>query len=100
MPQGAHLRRRSLRQTKVAYIAAEGILRWVLLSSEEKELITGILLQIKNGNLVGLDVKKLKGRNDIFRIRKGKFRIIYRLIKGKLILLAIDKRSENTYKYL
>lgn len=52
---------------------------------------------LKNGNLKGLDVKKLKGRKDVYRIRKGKIRLIYRIFEGEVYVLAIERRSDNTY---
>ena len=68
-------------------------------SASEREKIKSILNYLKSGKTVGLDIKKLKGYNDIFRIRKGNIRIIYRLEKKKEIyLLVIDRRDENIYK--
>ncbi len=77
-------------------------------SVKEKELVKNLLLKINTppfipplkgeGRGVGLDVKKLKGRSDIYRARKGKIRIIYRIDGGQVYLLAIEKRNENTYK--
>lgn len=69
-------------------------------SSKEKELVKNLLIKIKTHNLVGLDVKKLKGRTDIFRVRKGAIRIIYRMVAKQIYLLAIEKRSESTYRDL
>ena len=82
-------------------------------SAKEKELVKNLLLsaafqrtvrgmiplnQINKNNVSGLDVKKLKGRSDIYRVRKGKIRIIYRIDDSQVYLLAIEKRDENTYK--
>jgi mRNA-degrading endonuclease RelE of RelBE toxin-antitoxin system len=47
------------------------------LSNKEKLKIKEILLKIKSKNLESLDIKKLKGREDIFRVRKEKLRIIF-----------------------
>lgn len=47
------------------------------LSEEERKQLKGLLLAIKVGNLKKLDLKKLKGRDNIFRVRKGKLRIIF-----------------------
>ena len=53
------------------------------------------------GETGGLGHKKLKGRDDIFRVRKGSLRIIYRTdAKGKIFVLAIERRREDTYKFL
>ncbi len=67
---------------------------------KEREKIGQILRKIELGKTTGLDLKKLKGRNDIFRVRKGNIRIIYRLMdsSGKIFLLAIERRKESTYK--
>ncbi|MFA5184059.1 MAG: hypothetical protein WC456_00870 [Patescibacteria group bacterium] len=68
------------------------------LSVKEKEMIKIILFRIKSNSLSGLDLKKLKNRDDIFRIRKGKLRIIFRKQKdGRYFILAIERRSDKTY---
>ena len=68
------------------------------LSPKEQELVRGILVKLGNKQLENLNLKKLKGRDDIFRVRKGKLRIIYRLDqKGNIFILAIEKRSDITY---
>ena len=46
----------------------------------------------------GLDIKKLKGYQDIYRIRKGDLRIIFRTKNKIIFILAIERRSEKTYK--
>ncbi|MEI6378304.1 MAG: hypothetical protein WCO55_01465 [Candidatus Falkowbacteria bacterium] len=67
-------------------------------SLKERKQIKFILLKIKNNSLVGLDLMKLKNNDNIFRIRKGKLRIIYRkLDDGKFSILAIERRTDNTY---
>ena len=77
-------------------------------NQKEKDLVKNLLLKIKNtppfipplkgeGRWVGLDLKKLKGRNDIYRVRKGKIRIIYKVDGEQIYLLAIEKRNDNTY---
>lgn len=69
------------------------------LSGEERERIKAILLNLQTSRLAGLDIKKLKGRNDIFRARKGDWRIIYRQTAKGMFILAIERRSEKTYKF-
>jgi len=69
------------------------------LSPQENQIIKDILTCLKNKNLQGLDIKKLKGNNDIFRVKKRKIRIIYRLLENNdIMVLAIERRSEKTYK--
>ncbi|MCX6702530.1 MAG: type II toxin-antitoxin system RelE/ParE family toxin [Candidatus Wolfebacteria bacterium] len=70
------------------------------LTSKEKSEVEKILRRLKDGNFIGLDVKKLKGREDVFRVRKGNVRIIYRVADSKEIyILAIERRAEKTYKF-
>ncbi len=46
----------------------------------------------------GLDIKKLKGINNLFRVRKGRIRIIYGITFEKMpIIIAIDYRNDTTY---
>ncbi len=68
------------------------------LTVKEREKVKEILVRLKNGQSGGLDLKKLKGREDIFRIRKGKLRIIYRIDKNSSIfILTIERRNDKTY---
>lgn len=67
------------------------------LSSKEQSSLKKILSSIKDGKIEGLDIKKLKGRDDIYRIRKGSLRIILRKNDGQWFLLAIERRSDTTY---
>ena len=41
------------------------------------------------------DVKKLKGEKDVYRIRIGDFRVLYRLIQedDTILVFRVDKRS-------
>jgi mRNA-degrading endonuclease RelE of RelBE toxin-antitoxin system len=68
------------------------------LTGKERLLVKEILLQLKSDNLRGLRIAKLKGHQDIFRVRKGHLRIIYRSGLASLTILAIERRSEKTYR--
>ena len=67
------------------------------LSKVEQRKLKEILERLAQNNLKGLDVKKLKGRIDIFRVRKGDLRIIYRVQGGAIFVLTVERRSETTY---
>lgn len=68
------------------------------LAAGEKETVKAILAKIDCLDFNGLDIKKLKGRQDIYRVRKGKIRIIYRLNDdNKIIVLTLERRNDNTY---
>lgn len=68
-------------------------------SKRERDQILQVMKRILMNDLQGLDVKKLKDREDAFRVRKGDFRIIFRKVdKGTNSIIAVERRSESTYK--
>ncbi len=68
------------------------------LAGGEKEIVKIILDKINCRDFKDLDIKKLKSRQDIYRVCRGKIRIIYRLNENrKIIILAIERRNNNTY---
>ncbi len=68
------------------------------LTEKERKKVKEIVTQLKNRRIENLNIKKLKGREDVFRIRKGKIRIIYRTdIKNDILILSISRRSDTTY---
>ena len=68
------------------------------LNGKEKRSVKSVLVLIKRGDLASLDVKKLRGHKDIFRVRKGNIRIIYRDTGSGIFILAIERRSEKAYR--
>jgi len=64
----------------------------------EKVLLIALVTKIVAGDMKGLAVKKLVGSTDIFRVRKGNFRIVYRQTSTDCLIIAIDRRSEKTYR--
>lgn len=69
------------------------------LSAKEREALKTILKHIVTKNLERLDIKKLKGHESIYRVRKGDLRIIYRITaSGATMILAIERRSDTTYR--
>ena len=68
------------------------------LTKKEQKQVKNLLKKLSSKETSGLDIKKLKGRDDIFRIRKGDIRIIYKHEKKSIFILAIERRKEDTYK--
>ena len=56
-----------------------------------------VIEKLLRDNKKGLDIKKLKN-TDFYRLRAGKFRIIYHKGNKEVIIDAIKLRDENTYK--
>lgn len=69
------------------------------LSEKERNRIKLVLQKLSDNKISGLDIKRLKDRNDIYRVRLGDIRIIYRKDnKNKVFVLAVNRRNEKTYK--
>lgn len=67
---------------------------------KERESIEEILRALAANDTRNIDVRKLRGYGNIFRVRKGSLRIIYRKdAKEEIFVLAIERRDENTYKH-
>ena len=65
---------------------------------KERESLIEVIEQIESGITSGLDMKKLKGYDNYFRIRKGNTRIIFHLDRnGRPIIERNERRSDNTY---
>lgn len=71
------------------------------LPRKQLDLFLDVLTKIQKGDLSGLDVKSLKGRKNLYRVRVGNHRIIFTVNdQGKHNILLIAKRNEKTYKDL
>ncbi|HEX4774317.1 MAG TPA: hypothetical protein VH234_02270 [Candidatus Saccharimonadales bacterium] len=67
-------------------------------NDKERKLIKEILIQLQQADTQGLQITKLKGHQDIFRVRKGRLRVIYQQLDNSFNILAIERRSEKTYR--
>ncbi len=56
------------------------------LPQNERVRIAAAIQKLPNGE----DIKKLKGHDDLLRLRVGKYRIIYTVDNGELIVYVID----------
>ena len=69
------------------------------LTAKEKSILKELLLSISSGKVENLDIKKLKGNKNIYRARKGDFRVLFiKNSPNKISILALERRSEKTYK--
>lgn len=68
-------------------------------SKKERAELGRIIEKIIHRDLKSLDCKKLKGFGDLFRVRKGKIRIIFKVIGKESHILNIERRRENTYNF-
>lgn len=71
------------------------------LSEKDQKKFQEIKTQIESGNFAGIDIKNIKSSPNLFRVRLGKYRLVFSgRKKGKVELLKIVKRDDNTYRNL
>jgi len=68
------------------------------LSLKERAMVKKMLVILRQENTTGLDIKKLKGHSDVFRLRVGSVRMIYRRTSTGIKLLTLGRRNDHTYK--
>ncbi|MDD3303235.1 MAG: hypothetical protein PHN31_06790 [Candidatus Gracilibacteria bacterium] len=64
------------------------------LSLKERVLLLSIIQKIMFGNFIGLDLKKMEGENSLYRVRKGKIRIIFYKDSNKIKIIDINYRGQ------
>ncbi len=70
------------------------------LSKKEFAVLQSVLQQIEDKETTNLDIKKLTGHPDIFRVRVGTIRIIFISNRDTNEILDIGRRNEQTYRDL
>ncbi len=68
------------------------------LSAKEQERLEEILAVLMSEDTSSLDIKKLKGVDDVYRVRTGDLRVIFQKQGGEIRILEISRRDESTYK--
>lgn len=68
------------------------------LTLKQQKSILEAVKKIRANDLRGLDLKKLSGRDDIYRVRQGDFRIIFRRVsQAENAIIAIERKTDTTY---
>ncbi len=67
------------------------------ISKKQRENFLSIIEKLLNNNKKGLDIKKIK-KTDFYRLRAGRFRIIYHKEDKEIVVDSIKLRDESTYK--
>lgn len=68
------------------------------LTPKERERLEHVLTLLISGDTSSLDIKKLKGVDDIYRARVGDLRVIFQKQGVELFILEVSRRDESTYK--
>jgi len=69
------------------------------LEPKRRQQILLVLAKIKARDFAGLDLKKLKGGFEIYRVRSGQYRILFHLTKDGTFLLDVTHRDDTTYHF-
>ncbi len=67
------------------------------LSKKDNEKIRELSRKLINGEIKGLDIVKVVN-SDFYRLKSGRFRIIYHFEDKVVIIDSIKLRNEKTYK--
>ncbi len=67
------------------------------MSDQDYANIDKVIDDIHNRNFIHLDYKKLKGETDMYRVRVGKHRIIFKNDNDIIKIISVGKRDDTTY---
>ena len=68
------------------------------ISKKDKEVLRALVLLLQEEKeRKKLNIKKLQN-SDLYKVRKGRFRIIFHIEKNSVVIDSIKLRNENTYK--
>jgi mRNA-degrading endonuclease RelE of RelBE toxin-antitoxin system len=67
------------------------------LTPKERKTLEEIIAQVLAHDFSGFDMKKLKGIDNVFRVRKSSFRIVFRKVENEIFILSVERRNDTTY---
>ncbi|MEK9131290.1 MAG: hypothetical protein AAB447_00050 [Patescibacteria group bacterium] len=68
------------------------------LTRDDRAEIEKVLEKISIRDFSTLDLKKMQGERNLYRIRKGNIRIIFSLSANQIRIQSIQFRNEQTYR--
>ena len=68
------------------------------LNRKEFAILATTLQQLQDNQTKSLNIKKLSGHKDVYRLRVQQLRIIFITNRDKIEILEISRRNENTCK--
>ena len=69
------------------------------LTQKERLVVGEIVEKVEKGDTSELDMKKLKGQSGLFRVRHGDIRVIFQKTEDVIVVISVDRRREDTYKF-
>lgn len=67
------------------------------LASSEARKVLDTIVRVRAGELDALDVKKLKGSSDRYRVRLGRVRILFAKVDERNVITDVEFRGDTTY---
>lgn len=68
------------------------------LTEKERQQILETIIALEAGKILNSNIKKLRGHQNVYRVRAGKLRIIFLNTEDEIKILEIARRNEKTYK--
>lgn len=68
-------------------------------SKKNRLVIFRLIDNLLKGNLKNCNVIKLTGYKDLYRLKKGRIRIIFQKIDEKIIIIKVTLRDDRTYDF-
>ncbi len=68
------------------------------ISKHDRQELQAIIFLIMKNDLTLLSIKKVSGYQNVFRVRSGRYRIIFKKEESVPRILDIRLRNKNTYK--
>jgi mRNA interferase RelE/StbE len=67
--------------------------------AKDRKRILAVYEKVLANKLTGLDIRKMKGSQTIFRVRIGDYRVIYQQLSStRNVIIAVMKRDDQTYR--
>lgn len=69
------------------------------INKKDRKKLLNIITDLVSGSIKGLNVQKIKN-TDFYRLKSGRFRIIFHFHNKEIIIDSIKLRNKTTYKKL
>ena len=68
------------------------------LPREHRQNFDALMVKLMARDFLGLNMVKMKGQKDIYRVKHGRLRVIFRMNQQGLFVMGASLRSEKTYR--
>ena len=68
------------------------------LPKQHREIFDALMVKLMARDFLGLNLARMKGFKDVYRVKHGRFRVIFRMNGQGLFVLEVGLRSEKTYR--